>query len=117
MRIESSGTAKVFFPSLDRKTLIDRLRAGAARLRDELPLRRLTLFGSWAEGEATAFSDVDVLVVYDDPHREDAFAAVRDALDLHGLEPHIYTTSEAETMKQTLDRMTRRGVEIIRPPR
>ena len=77
------------------------------------PVKRAVLFGSWAAGRATAFSDVDVLVIYADPPRDDAYRLVWDALRVPGLEPHVYAESEAEPVRATLDRMLDGGVELL----
>jgi predicted nucleotidyltransferase len=81
----------------------------------ELPLRQVVLFGSWSTGRATAFSDVDLLVVYAGPPRDDAYAIVRRVVDQRGLEPHVYAESEADALKPTLDRMTRDGIDLLSP--
>ena len=44
---------------------IDRLRALLPKLKREFPLRRMSLFGSVARGEAAPGSDVDILVDVD----------------------------------------------------
>ena len=82
MQKESSSSVKVTFPALRREELVDRLRQDVASLAADLPLRRAVLFGSWASGRATAFSDIDVLVVYADPPRDDAYRVVRRFLTL-----------------------------------
>jgi len=66
-----------------------------------MPIRLIALFGSYAQKRHTATSDIDILIVYDDPKREDAHKLVIDTIDLPQLEPHIYTTSEYERMKNS----------------
>ncbi len=78
-----------------------------------LPLRRVVLFGSWAKGRATAFSDIDLLVVYADPPRADAYVVVRRHLRLRGLEPHVYSEAEAAKLAPTLEQMTRHGAVLL----
>lgn len=46
----------------DRETILQPLRVGLPGLRREFPLQRLALFGSVARGDATAASDIDILV-------------------------------------------------------
>ncbi|MBI2939912.1 MAG: nucleotidyltransferase domain-containing protein [Chloroflexi bacterium] len=113
MPSESFGSLKVFSPQLSRAELVARLREQLPTLAESLPLRRVVLFGSWARGRATAFSDVDLLVVYADPPRDDAYGLVRRHLRLRGLEPHVYTEAEAARVQETLDRMTRDGVSLM----
>ena len=72
----------------------------------------VVLFGSWATGRATAFSYIDVLVVYAGPPRDDADKLVRQAIALRGLEPHVYSESEAAALQPVLDRMTRSGISL-----
>ena len=112
MRSESFGSVRIFWPAFSRAELIERLRAGIPALARALPLARVVLFGSWAQGRATVRSDVDVLVVYAGAPREDAFQTVRQCLDTPGLEPHTYTEAEAAALGSTLERMTAGGVVL-----
>ena len=113
MQRESFGSVRIIFPAYSREQLIERLKADIAGLASELPLRRAVLFGSWARGRATAFSDIDLLVVYNGPRRQDAFAFVRERLALRGVEPHVYTEDEAQTLCSTLERMIKGGVDLL----
>jgi predicted nucleotidyltransferase len=70
------------------------------------------LFGSWATGSHTARSDVDLLVVYEGPLRDDVHRLVKQAIGVRGLEPHVYTEEEASALAPTIGRMTRNGIRI-----
>jgi hypothetical protein len=72
MQRASSGSVRFIWPEFSRQELIDRLRQGVASLNSDLPVRRAVLFGSWAKARATAYSDVDLPVIYAGPSREDA---------------------------------------------
>ena len=48
-----------------REQLLDLLGRKSQALRGRYPISRLALFGSWARGEATDQSDVDLLVEVD----------------------------------------------------
>jgi Nucleotidyltransferase domain len=110
---ESSSSVKVFYPRASRAQIVAWLREQLPVLNAALPLRRVVLFGSWAKDRATAFSDVDLLVVYADPPREDAYKLVRRCLPRRGLEPHVYTETEAASLQPTLDRMTRNSISLM----
>lgn len=110
---ESFSSVKVTYPRHSQAGLISSLRERIPALARVLPLRRAVLFGSWAKGRATAFSDVDLLVVYADPVREDAYKLVWHAMQTRGLEPHVYSESEAAALQATLDRMTRTGIDLL----
>ncbi len=116
MPTRSFGSVKVFYPEYSRDELIERLREGVRRLAAVLPLKRAVLFGSWSRGRATAFSDVDLLVVYAGEPREDAFRLVLSTLNLRGLEPHVYAEDEAKSLEATLNRMTEDGVVLYPEP-
>lgn len=113
MQSESFGSVKVFWPRYERAELIALLREGAAELRALLPVVRIVLFGSWAAGRATAFSDVDVMVIYAGPRRSDAYETALRALPVASLELHLYSEAEARGLGPTLARMTENGVELL----
>lgn len=113
MPSESSRSANVSWPTRDRGEIVASVRRALPELKKKLPVRRVVLFGSFANGRATAYSDVDLLVVYDGPTREDAFATVKKTVPVRGLEPHVYASQEAEAREDLLKRMTRGGVVIF----
>lgn len=109
----SSGSLKTFYPRYSGQELARTVAERLPALRGRLAVRQVVLFGSWAKGRATAFSDVDLLVVYAGPAREDAYRLVREAVPLRGLEPHVYSEEEARRLGTTLERMTRDGIVIL----
>lgn len=113
MREPSWTSVRVTFPALNCEQVIGRIRAALPDLTLQLPVRRVVLFGSYARGRHTAYSDIDLLVVYDDPPVPDAFQRVRRAIPLRALEPHVYSRSEAEQVAAVLERMTRDGVVLM----
>jgi predicted nucleotidyltransferase len=113
MPTRSSGSVRIFSPDHSREEIIEELHASLPALRRQLPLRRLVLFGSQASGRAAVGSDVDVLVIYDDPPRDDAFAIVKKTIALRGVEPHLFTTSQAQERRDLIRRMTEDSVVIF----
>lgn len=101
------------YPRWTRDALVRHLREKLPSLAAHLPLVRVVIFGSYARGRATAASDVDLLVVYAPPRRDDAYGLVRKALEIPGLEPHLYTTEEFVANASTLNRMTAGGVVLL----
>ena len=112
MPSKSWGSVRVFSPRHSRAEAIALLRERLPHLHARLPLRRVVLFGSYARGDHTAFSDLDVLVVYADPPRADAFALVKRTLHLRGVEAHVLSESEHAGVRAVWDRMTRGSVEL-----
>jgi uncharacterized protein len=112
----SSPSAKVLFPARSREALVEELRAGLQRLGRVLPLRRAVLFGSRATGRHTATSDIDLLIIYADPPHEHAFVLAKKHIGVRQLEPHVYSESEAQSIRETITRMTADGIEIPLAP-
>ena len=110
---ELSSSVKVFYPSYKRSQLVEVLKERLPLLATVLPLKRVVLFGSWAIGRETAFSDIDLMVIYAGPPRDGAYKLVRKYLNLRGLEPHVFSDEEFEKLKPTLERMTREGIILF----
>ena len=104
---------KIFYPEYSRREVIEKIKEAMPKLREKLPVVRVVLFGSYAKGNFTAFSDIDLLVVYEDPPLEDAYKIVRKTIDLKRLEPHVYSLSEYEKVKDVVDKMTENGIVIF----
>ncbi|MEW5707244.1 MAG: nucleotidyltransferase domain-containing protein [Actinomycetota bacterium] len=81
-------------------------------LKTKLPLVRVILFGSYAKGNYTVGSDIDLLVVYEGPQRQDAFALTKKILDIPHLEPHLYTKEEYNMLESVINRMVKNGIEL-----
>lgn len=109
----SASTVRVFYPRYSRAEFLERLAEGMSLLRRRLSLEKVVLFGSYATSRHTVASDIDLLVTYRGKSREDAYALVKNTLNIYGLEPHVYSTDEYDHLKLTLERMTRDGVTIF----
>ncbi|WP_038069834.1 nucleotidyltransferase domain-containing protein [Thermus scotoductus] len=107
-------TVKVFYPRWTREELLLRLEEGLKALEKEVPLLEAWLFGSWARGRASVGSDVDLLLLYRGPRREDLHRLARKAFPGLPLEPHAYTEEEAARLEAVLARM-REGALRLRP--
>jgi uncharacterized protein len=57
--------SKMLNPVQNRGEILATLQAHKPDLQREFPLHRLALFGSWARGEQTETSDIDLLVEVD----------------------------------------------------
>jgi predicted nucleotidyltransferase len=94
MQKKSSSTVKVYYPRYRRDELIQYLKQRVGLLAQQIPLKLVMLFGSYAEGRYTAASDIDLLVVYEGRKRDDIYKIVWDTIALANLQPHIYTADE-----------------------
>ena len=59
-----SSPVQVFYPKFSREEIIQAISRSLGNLGRELPLLLVVLFGSYARGNYTVASDVDLLVVY-----------------------------------------------------
>jgi predicted nucleotidyltransferase len=109
----SSGSVRVYYPHFDKQQLIQRLREELKLLEKEIPLLLVVLFGSYAKGNYTVASDVDLLVVYEGEERKDIFATVKKTVSIPRLEPHVYSESEYEELKGSVYRMIENGVVLF----
>ncbi|GBE06051.1 MAG TPA: nucleotidyltransferase domain-containing protein [Nitrospirae bacterium] len=83
------------------KDLLNELRVFAIRLKKNLPVREVYLYGSFAKGEIHEGSDIDLLIVGD--FNERFFDRIGKILDLTDLpiEPLVYTMGEFEELKNS----------------
>jgi len=109
----SSSSVQVFYPKLSRTELLQTLSKRLPKLAAALPLARVVLFGSYAKGNYTVGSDVDLLILYHGEPRPDAYAMTRKILAVSRLEPHLYTVAEYERLRDTLDRMSSGGIPLF----
>ena len=112
MPSKSFGSVKIFSPRYSREEVVQLLRERLPDLAKALPLRRVVLFGSYARGNFTAFSDIDLLVVYADPPRRDASGLVKKTLNLFGLQPHVLSESELASVHPIWQKMIQDGIDL-----
>jgi predicted nucleotidyltransferase len=110
---KSSSSVRVFYPKLRREELITAIRKNLRELKKRLPLLLVVLFGSYARGNYTVASDVDLLVVYEGELKQEAYAIVKRTLDIPRLEPHVYSEREYEVAKDAIKNMIKDGVVIF----
>lgn len=107
---------RIFYPELGQAEVIKRLSEGLEGLRAKLPIVWAVLFGSYARGNFTAGSDIDLLIVYEGETRPDAYALVKRTLALPRLEPHLYTEAEYKAHREMIDKMVKDGIVLFSRP-
>jgi len=109
---KSTSSVQVFYPRFSREEVIQELRKSLGELEKRLPCTLVVLFGSYAKGNYTAASDVDLLVVYQGEENDQAYATVKGVFRILRLEPHVYPENDYRQMKDTVQKMIRNGVVI-----
>jgi predicted nucleotidyltransferase len=92
--------------------LIEKLKEKLDFLEEKLPLLLVVLFGSYAKGNYTVASDIDLLIIYKGEERKDAFAIAKKTLNIYSLEPHVYSEDEYEKLKGSIHKMIENGVVL-----
>lgn len=113
MQRRSSGSVRIFYPEFDREEIVRILSERLGALDARLPLIRVVLFGSYARGNYTVASDVDLLIVYRGKPRADAYIIAKRILDIPRLEPHPYSQAEYDKMKRVISRMSEAGIVLF----
>jgi lipopolysaccharide/colanic/teichoic acid biosynthesis glycosyltransferase len=113
MQNRSSSSVRVFYPALSQAEVIRRLSEGFEELQTRLPIVWAVLFGSYAKGNYTVGSDIDLLIVYEGEARPDAYALVKQTLALPRLEPHLYTEAEREKLHEMIRKMAKDGIVLF----
>lgn len=96
--------------------MIETLQKNVKELNFSTPLKEAYLFGSYAKGNHTASSDIDVLIVVEgeDP---DAYKKVYKKIRMPRLELLMYTKNEYVEMKKkhpkTIKKLLENSVKII----
>ena len=96
---KSSNTVKIYYPEFSGEEVIEKIRDRINELLKKLPIKSVILFGSYAENRYTAASDIDLLIVYEDPKRNDAYNICWDELGIPQLQLHVYTSSEFKKLE------------------
>ena len=113
MQTRSSGSVQIFYPKFNREEVIREIRRGLGDLKEELPLLLVVLFGSYAKGNYTVASDVDLLVVYAGEERKGAYTTIMRIFDIPRLEVHVYSEEEYREVRGVIERMIRDGVVLF----
>ena len=108
-----SSSVKIFYQKHNREEIIQVIKNALPKLQGQLSLKLVVLFGSYAKGNYTVASDIDLLVVYNGVERGDAFALCKRTLKISRLEPHVYSEKEYIPMRKTLDKMIESGFIIF----
>jgi len=108
---------RVPYPSLSKSQVEEKLRQAHVRLKEKLHVSKMILYGSYAKGRHTAGSDIDIVIVYEGPPREDAYKLVVEEIGLPRVEPKVYSNEQFDTLVTNSPRfaeaLEREGVVIV----
>lgn len=83
------------------ESLLDEIKIFVDKLKKNLPVKEVYLYGSFARGEINEGSDIDMLIIGDFTERFfDRIGKILDLTDLP-IEPLVYTVEEFENFKNS----------------
>jgi len=101
MRKKSLNIVKVYYPKFNLEEIIKRIRKRLKKGLKKIPIKTVILFGSYAKGNYTVASDIDLLIIYEDPKIRNDYSICWDLFKIPQLELHVYTESEYEKLKNS----------------
>jgi len=113
MQKKYSSSVQIFYPRSDREEVIELIKERLGRLKEALPIALVVLFGSYAKGNYTTSSDIDLFVVYSGQEMKEAYSKVKKAIDVYGIEPHVYTENEYREMEEVAKKMIKDGIILF----
>lgn len=114
---KSSSSVKVFYPEFNREGVIKEISRCVKECAHELGLRKVILFGSYARGDYTAASDIDLLVVYDEEEssNNEIYKTLRRGIKLPRVELHMLSKKDYEVARSSkwIKTIEEEGVKIL----
>lgn len=103
MRRKYSSSVKVFFPKYSLEDVIREVRRCTSLFSEDLALKKVVIFGSYAKKRCTAGSDIDLFVVFDDSKcsEDKVYKTLMKNIELPRLELHIIPLEEYKMIKGT----------------
>ncbi len=104
--------------ALNPETIVDTIREYVADVKNSMPIDKVVLFGSYAKGTATEYSDVDLCFFSESFATMRSVDVVTNLLCIAGkykdvcIEPRAFPTSEIEKDNPFIREVLATGVEI-----
>lgn len=117
MQRKYSNTVRVFFPKLSLDDVIREVSRCVSLFSEDLALKKVVIFGSYAKRKYTAGSDIDLFVVFDDSKRteDEVYKTLRKSIRLPRLELHILSLKAYEAIKESkwMKTIDKEGVGVL----
>jgi predicted nucleotidyltransferase len=117
MQEKYSSSARVFFPRFSLDDVVREVRRCISLSSEDLALKKVVIFGSYAKKRYTAGSDVDLFVVFDESRctSDCVYKTLRKSIRLPRLELHILSLKEYQEAKDSkwVKTIDEEGVRIL----
>ncbi|MBS7611274.1 nucleotidyltransferase domain-containing protein [Candidatus Bathyarchaeota archaeon] len=105
------------FPRFSREEIVKEIGRCVEENRERLGLCKVLLFGSYARGDYTVASDIDIFVVFDDEKssENEVYKTLMKGIKLPRVELHIMSRRRFEECKDSkwIKTMEEEGVKIL----
>ncbi|MBC7129986.1 nucleotidyltransferase domain-containing protein [Candidatus Bathyarchaeota archaeon] len=108
---------KIFFPKFSKEQVVKEISKHIKELGENLGLCKAILFGSYARGNYTVASDIDLLIVFDDKkgNKEVIYKTLMKKINLPRLELHIISKKNYENLRTSkwIKTIEKEGIKIF----
>lgn len=116
MQKKFSSSVKVFFPVFNKEEVIKKIRETVNLYFDKLGLEKVVLFGSYAKGNYTVASDVDLLILFNEEKscESEVYKTLMRNIKVPRVELHILSKKDYITVKNLkwIKMIENEGIEI-----
>jgi predicted nucleotidyltransferase len=116
MQKKLSTSVKVFFPTFSKEEVVKRVRKAISLYFDKLGLEKVVLFGSYAKGNYTVASDIDLLIVFNEEKADEyeVYKMLMRNIQVPRVELHIISKKDYVAAKDSKWRkiIENEGIEI-----
>lgn len=114
---KSSNSVKIFFPKFNREEVVTEISKRITELHEKLHLDKVIIFGSYAKGNYTVASDIDLLIVFDNEkiNENEVYKCLMKSIQLPRLELHIISKKDFNNYKKTkwIKTIEEEGIKIL----
>lgn len=112
-----SSSVKVFFPKFNKEEIIKEIERCVRELHKSLGLHKVILFGSYAKGNYTVASDIDILIVFNNKksNETEIRKTLMKNIKLPRIELHILSKKNFETNRHSkwIKTIEEEGIKIL----
>lgn len=111
------SSVRVFFPRFSREEVVKEISRCVGENRERLGLRKVLLFGSYARGNYTVASDIDIFLVFDEEKSCEnmVYKTLMKSIKLPRVELHIMSRRRFEECRGSkwIKTIEEEGVKIL----
>lgn len=113
MEEKSLSSVKFFYPKYKTtEEIVKILKRDIKKIKNIVGIEKVVLFGSYAKGNFTGRSDIDVFFLVKSKNKN-LYKIIKKNILLFNLQPHIFTKEQYLKMKEKIEKMIEKGITIF----